>query len=307
MTDFATVGTGSTNPTVGSTVVVGVADLVLAWEVQTNAFNDLLPVIPTASRVQTGLVLYSLKIKATLTSLRSKAPVTGHALTVTSNRPSDKVTASSAMTGADGNVVLTLETREKGTLKLSVAETDVTGSPLSITLKDAWYESTFLITGYNVCDEADFSGPLVSANGLSGQHRDDFLFGARGVVMQGTGKASDGQYVRPTRVGSRWATNARGNPTRMANPQGVSFTYTTAVQGAFGQVSANHSMAVDPTVIPPHAQVEIESVGARFADDRGSRIIGYHIDNFLGSGNAVVQTWAQSGINSTQRKVKFKG
>ncbi|RQO43973.1 hypothetical protein DBV14_25635 [Variovorax sp. KBW07] len=305
---IAAVGTGTTNPTPGSTVVVQIADLTLAWEIENNTINnDKLPVIPTASRVQGGWILYRLKIKATLTRIGKNAPEAVHALTVTSDRAGDSVKASTPATDAAGSVIVTLESREKGTLKLSISEKEITFVPLEITLSDAWYESTFLITGYNVCNESDFSGALVAANGLSNQHRDDFLFGARGVVMQGTGMALNGQYVRPTRVGSAWATNTHGNPTRMANPGGVTFAYASTVQGSFGAVTVGHSMAVDPSVIPPHRKVEIESIGARYADDRGSRIRGYHIDNFLGAGNGVAQTWQASGVNSTQRRVKFIG
>lgn len=305
---IADVGTGTTNPTPGSTVVIPVANLTLAWEIQNNAINnDKLPIIPAASRVQNGWILYCLKIKATLTNISKNAPEARHALTITSDRAGDTVKISSATTDAAGTVIVTLESRDKGKLKLSISERDVTFVPLEIALSDAWYESTFLLTGYNVCNESDFSGALVAANGLSNQHRDDFLFGARGVVMQGTGMALNNQYVRPTRVGSAWATNSRGNPTRMANPGGVTFAYASTVQGAFGAVTAGHSMAVDPAVIPPHGKVDIDSIGTRYADDRGSRIRGYHIDNFLGAGNGVVQTWQASGLNSTQRKVKFIG
>ncbi|MET3383052.1 3D domain-containing protein [Variovorax paradoxus] len=304
----AAIGTGTTNQTPGSTVVVSIADLTLAWEIQSNTINnDKLPIIPTASRVQNGQILYRLKIKATLTSIGKNAPEARHTLTVTSDRTGDTIKTSSAATDAAGTVTVTLESREKGKLKLSISEKDITSVPLEITLSDAWYESTFLLTGYNVCNESDFSGTLVTANGLSNQHRDDFLFGARGVVMQGTGMALNGQYVRPTRVGSAWATNSRGNPTRMANPGGVTFAYTTGVHGAFGAVTTGRSIAVDPRVIPPHGKVEIDSIGTRYADDRGSRIQDYHIDNFLGAGNGVVQTWQASGFNSTQRKVKFIG
>ena len=77
--------------------------------------------------------------------------------------------------------------------------------------------------------------------------------------------------------------------------------------GAFHTVTASHSIAVDPAVIPPHAHVNIEAVGDRYADDRGSGIIGYHIDNFLGAGEAVVQVWENGPVNRTHRKVKFLG
>lgn len=307
MTELVSVGTAKTNAKSDSATVVELSDLLLAWEVQNNLFNDQLPIIPKTSRVLDGHVQYSLKIKATLTSLSNDRPAAGRRLTVSSNRREDTVTASSPTTGADGCLMLTLESRHKGELKLTVAETDISYMPLALSLKDAWYENTFLITGYHVCDEGDFSGPPVDANGLTAQHREDFLYGARGVIMQGTGKAINGQYVRPIKVASNWVKNKAGNPVRIANSSAVSFSYTSTVQGAFGAVSADHSIAVDPHIIPPRAQVEIDSIGLRHADDRGSQIVEYHIDNFLGSGEAVVRAWGRSGVNKTQRRVKFKG
>lgn len=47
-----------------------------------------------------------------------------------------------------------------------------------------------------VCAEVDFSGALVSGTGLDEKHREDFLFGAAGIPRQGTGKATDGRYIR---------------------------------------------------------------------------------------------------------------
>lgn len=81
--------------------------------------------------------------------------------------------------------------------------------------------------------------------------------------------------------------------------------YMDSVPRAFGPVTANHSIAVDRNVIPPRAHVSIDGVGERYADDRGSAIVGRHIDNFLGSGAGVVQAWLHAGVNGTQRRVKY--
>jgi 3D (Asp-Asp-Asp) domain-containing protein len=43
-------------------------------------------------------------------------------------------------------------------------------------------------------------------------------------------------------------------------------------------------------VIPKDAGVDIDGVGIRYADDSGSKIIGFHVDNFLGEVQAVVTT-----------------
>ncbi|MFC0167558.1 3D domain-containing protein [Pseudoduganella danionis] len=45
----------------------------------------------------------------------------------------------------------------------------------------------------------------------------------------------------------------------------------------------------------------------RFADDTGSAIRTYHIDNFLGTGNDVVKAWMHGGVNGTRRQVKYIG
>jgi 3D (Asp-Asp-Asp) domain-containing protein len=200
-----------------------------------------------------------------------------------------------------------LETRTPGDLELRTTTSGVTLAPFKLTLKEAWYQSTFLITGYNVCAEVDFSGKLVEATGLREKHKDDFLFGAAGVPMQGTGLTEDGQYIRLKHFGGGWHVNKRGHRDSANSPSAVSFQYADGVMGAYGAVSENHSIAVDPTVIPRHAKVLIDGVGERFADDTGSAIRHYHIDNFLGVGEAVVSAWNHGGVNGTEKKVKYMG
>jgi 3D (Asp-Asp-Asp) domain-containing protein len=77
--------------------------------------------------------------------------------------------------------------------------------------------------------------------------------------------------------------------------------------GAFHEVKEEHSIAVDPYVIPKQAKVNIDGVGDRFADDRGSAIHAYHIDNFLGAGKKAVTAWPHGGVSGTQRRVKYLG
>ena len=66
-------------------------------------------------------------------------------------------------------------------------------------------------------------------------------------------------------------------------------------------------IAVDTSIIPARAKVDIEGVGTRYADDKGSAIQTYHIDNFLGAGAAVVKAWMLGGVNGTRRQVKYLG
>jgi 3D (Asp-Asp-Asp) domain-containing protein len=300
------IATATTNTVPASVVPVQVEDLVCSIAIEPNTFGDTLPIIPTASTTQNNKVLYRLILKARLVQHSDGSPAVGHSLAISSSRTADQL-AASGTTDANGEMLLTLETREAGDLDLTTTTTGVTLSPFRVSLQEAWYESTFLITGYHVCAEADFSGPLVAGTGLGETHKQDFLFGAAGVPMQGTGQATDGRYIRLQSMSGGWHHNAAGNPDQVNTPAGVSFAYATGVLGAFGTVTVDHSIAVDPHVIPKRARVNIDGVGDRSADDRGSAILGYHIDNFLGAGHAVVTAWLHGGINGTQRQVKYLG
>jgi 3D (Asp-Asp-Asp) domain-containing protein len=303
-TNYVTVhDTACTNTNSDSCVVVQVEANMLAWEIPDNRYGDKLPIIPSTARVEHGKILYHLQIKATVKS-RDGVALSGRSLTVKSNRHNDTVRISGP-TDSKGCALVLLESREQGDVTITVADQDITAVPLRILLKEAWYESTFLITGYHVCFESDFTGEVALARGTNDAHKRDFLYGARGVVMQGTGKASNGRYIRPSRVASTWHRNSLGHRDYLADPDGVEFTYTDSAQGAYGPVSENRSIAVDPNTIPKRSQVEIESVGRRTADDTGSAIIGHHIDNFVGAGAAVQAAWEHGPVNNTQRKVKF--
>jgi hypothetical protein len=53
--------------------------------------------------------------------------------------------------------------------------------------------SNVLVTEYWPSPERWFRGPLVRVPGIPGRHRSDWLFGARGLPMEGEGIASDGR------------------------------------------------------------------------------------------------------------------
>jgi 3D (Asp-Asp-Asp) domain-containing protein len=125
--------------------------------------------------------------------------------------------------------------------------------------------------------------------------------------MQGTGKASDGRYIRLDNKPGSWHKNSKGNPDRLDKPSAAKFSYTDKFYGKYGIVKENHSIAVDKSVIPKKSKVSIEGLGERVADDSGGGIHLYHIDNFLGSGETVVKAWLKSGINHTKRAVKYLG
>jgi len=316
MTTTVQVATGTTNTTPGSVVIVNVTDLLLAWEIQDNAFHDKLPMIPTASRVDHGHVLYRLKINVTLHRFSTGELVAGHALTIKSNRPHDTITLGSPATDATGSILVTLETRDTGDLTLTVTGSpDITDSTCSfpVSLGEAWYESGFQITHYIIASEADAHGPLVQDPGVTGQHRQDFLYGARGVPMQGTGETLDDQYVRFDGGGGGWHDNAAGHPDELNHPETAQLSNTDGAHGSYANVVEGRSIAIDPHVVPPRSRVSITSsdgsraLGERHADDTGGGIRGYHIDHFSGAGSAATARWTAQGGDMTNAKVKFLG
>jgi 3D (Asp-Asp-Asp) domain-containing protein len=302
----ASLGSATTNTTEGSVVKVIIENLLCIISIKKNIFDDFLPVIPSNANTSQNKILYRLELTAKLTQHSDQTPAVLHELKFKSNRNFDTIT-STQRTDKNGEMQLILETREPGELEFICVTPGVTMGAFRTTLKEAWYRSSFLITGYNVCEEQDFTGELTDGNGLAEKHRYNFLYSAAGIPMQGTGQASDGRYIRLVSMSGGWYRNASGNPVAVNNPENVYFGYATSVKGAFGNVIEDHSIAVDPKIIPKKARVYITDVGERFADDRGSAIQGYHIDNFLGSGKKVVQLWQRSGINGTSRRVKYLG
>lgn len=277
----------------------------IAFSIQKNKYGDELPMIPTSARVRGGKVLYRLKVDFTVTRAGSGAPSANRTLSFQSTVKDDKIVVSGPTNG-QGQASFTLESWEPGKRDIKPVG-NYEEKTLPLDFSEAWYESTFLITGYHVCAESDFSGELVSGKGLADKHKKDFLFSARGVPMQGTGQATNGRYVRLQSSNVSWHRNAAGHRDRVENSDSVAFAYADGVLGAFGEVTEGRSIAVDPKVIPKTAKVTIDGVGDRHADDRGSGISDYHIDNFLGAGHAVVRSWEQGGVNMTQRKVKYCG
>ena len=139
------IGTVSTNTTVGSVAQVVVEDLICTIKIINNAFGDQLPIIPKTSNVENKHGLYRLKLLATLKG-KDGAPVPASPLVIVSNRTGDKIVASGT-TDAKGEMTITLDSRLPGALELSTKTAKVTLAPYKITLKEAWYEETFKITG----------------------------------------------------------------------------------------------------------------------------------------------------------------
>ncbi|MBN2006745.1 MAG: DUF4157 domain-containing protein [Anaerolineae bacterium] len=132
----------------------------------------------------------------------------------------------------------------------------------------------FTITHYTFALEDDpiyANDQLVDAPGLNEQHRYGFLYGASGILMQGTGQASNGQYITID-----W--NAGG-------PQGENTTFTYGIGGAGGNPEPWRTVASDPGVVPTGTEVVIENYrdrGTFLANDTGDAITGNHLDVFVG-------------------------
>ncbi len=137
-----------------------------------------------------------------------------------------------------------------------------------------WLPQPFTITHYTFALEDDpihASSPLVSAPGLAEPHRESFLYGDRGILMQGTGQASNGRYITID-----WN---HGGP----NGRNTAFTY--GIGGSNGNPVPWKTVASDPSVVPTNSRVLIEAYqdkGEMVANDTGGAINGPHLDLFIG-------------------------
>jgi 3D (Asp-Asp-Asp) domain-containing protein len=277
-----------------------------------NSFGDNLPIIPSSSSVQDGKVLFTQTLKAHLIERASGKLVAGHALQFSSSQEGDKISATAA-TDADGDMTLTLETRDSGSRQITMSTPHVTLAAFAIDIGEAWYETGFEITHYTLASESDFSGKKVAGGGLpKGEtHKEDFLYGARGIPMQGTGQTEDGKYIHYDGGGGGWHHNKAGHPDVLNDESSARFSETDNVHGHYGVLTAGTSIAVDPTVIPAHSTVEISSsdgsrsLSSRHADDTGGGIKGNHIDCYIGAGSDATSTWQSAGGDLSGARVKF--
>ncbi len=140
---------------------------------------------------------------------------------------------------------------------------------------DDWL-GEFSITHYTFALEDDprYAGDkLVSVKGLeeNDKHKEGFMFGPRGVIMQGTGFTSQKRYITID-----WG---------KGGPKGRNTHFTYNIGGAGGVPAEWKTIAVDRSVIPLGSQVEIEiykDMGPFIAKDTGRGVKGKHIDVFIG-------------------------
>ena len=188
--------------------------------------------------------------------------------------------------------------------------------PADAAIRKAGWLRGVVITEYYPVPEAWFSGWKVTAPGLSGQHRIDWLYSARGVSMEGDGIDLDGNPVHIADVGDGGWVDQHGKPTSVSGGQafwragaywktadgwvtfpldvggwfrGIGATFvappnSTFAPGESRPLTPYKSVAVDPDLIPMGSKVYIPQYkdhGGWFtAADTGGAIQGRHVDVF---------------------------
>jgi len=176
------------------------------------------------------------------------------------------------------------------------------------------------LTAYHVCYEGEMAeGPtVIDPPKISGTFYKKFLYSAKGVVMQGSGRAIDGRVIKYVSGGGGWVnqegqrtylrsdgTWSNGPPYWIANEESVIFEELPedTYKGAYWDVYPWYSIATDPTVIPPGTIVYIKELdGLRLSNgetlngyfvvaDTGGGIEGKRIDVFVGAGETALLDW----------------
>ncbi len=148
---------------------------------------------------------------------------------------------------------------------------------LETTCPDGWVDvGEFQLTTYVLAREEEFPADAVSVEpcGLEGTYRSAFLYES-GVQLQGSGLATGGEIVH-------WRGDGCFEITRCP----LTASGTCAKSG--------RTVAVDPLVIPLGAEVLVEGLGIRTAEDTGGRIRGRHIDVYAGTDLTYHQANARS-------------
>lgn len=169
-----------------------------------------------------------------------------------------------------------------------------------------------LLTEYYPVPESWFDGKLVTAPGLAGKHRIDWLFSARGVTMEGDGIDRSGARVHVDKVGragwigrdgkpgsyywraEEYWKNRKGHVTYPLSKGGwsngagkkyVPNRGTTFAAGSSLPLKYYQSIATDPNLIKRNSRVYVPAYrdgapdgGWMCAVDTGGAINGRHID-----------------------------
>lgn len=249
------------------------------------AGNPRQPVIPAGSSVQNGTVLTRDWLTVTVTDGSGGSPAAGIRITLQSSRPqSDNIMQPLYPTDQAGETAGVVDTRgnDNGAMSIITATGNNvrTIAPANIMWLPARYEQSFEVTCYAIPPESDFmKSPLVGAPGIPGKKfHHEFLVE---TAINGTGEALDGTYIHYHEDG--WYKIESCPRT---------FTGVCATDGV--------TVAVDPTVVPLHGELSIDTVGDRTAQDTGGNIKGYHIDSYWGTRfDECLDTWANPDIGVT--------
>ncbi len=147
---------------------------------------------------------------------------------------------------------------------------------------------TFVITAYNIANEADHpceDTEKILAKGLNNYYCSDFL---ADIIMQGSGVDNNNNFIQID-----WRDGKK--PTV---PSDTFFTYVPYITTRSGQrLEDGVSIAVDPSVIPLNSWVYIESIGWRRADDTGGAIKGKRIDVFMNAPRKDAMSFGKKSLN----------
>jgi 3D (Asp-Asp-Asp) domain-containing protein len=131
----------------------------------------------------------------------------------------------------------------------------------------------FYVTCYITALESEYGGSLDTQPNLHGvMYKKKFL---EEVRMQGSGTASNGDNIQYDPDTNTWNKVAQIT--------------------IHGKPIDQNVVAADRRIIPMGTVIEIETVGKKTASDTGSRILGPHIDLWLGPGNAACNAFRAKG------------
>ena len=145
---------------------------------------------------------------------------------------------------------------------------------------------TFVVTAYNIANEADWpcqDTDKILAKGLDSYYCPGFL---KDILLQGSGVDNSGSSIQID-----WS---MGSPSTAANTY---FRYVPYIETASGnELEDGVSIAVDTSVIPFNTWVYIEEVGFRRADDTGGNINGNRIDVFMNVPNEEARNFGKKQL-----------
>lgn len=249
-------------------------------------------VIPEGNNlVSQGKVLYQAKYTITAKNEKGKA-VSGKAVKCTVSGSGASVYSCDGKTNASGKAVIKIRKRAHGDITLKVTVGAKTKSFNSTIEKPVSYENGFKLTVYYTPVESEYTGSKVSATGVTGKYRSDFL---NDVKMEGYGKTESGSYIG----------YFSGKYSKSDKP--LSCTGTG--------LKKEKTVAVDNTIIPRYkdngiwqrATLSIHGLPYyRCAEDNGGGITGYHIDVYAGVGKKAYNNLRKS-IASSAYTVTYQG